>query len=101
MRVYAGDPDADLPQLLDIRAAYEVRRGNAFKKYHPADFDLADDRFTIMGRCVEVTEGGKNRLFAKVLERDFLLTVIGFDVQRDLRVEIQVKDKEEEDAADL
>jgi hypothetical protein len=100
-RVCGGDPNAELPQLLDIRAAYEVRRGNAFKKYHPADFDLSDDGFTIMGRSVEVTEGGKNRLSAKVLERDFLLTVIGFDVQRDLRVEIQVKDKEAEDAADV
>lgn len=100
-RVCAGDPDADLPQLLDIRAAYEVRRGNAFKKYDPADFQLRDASFALDPQGAEVKERKDNRLLVEVREPGFRLAVTGLDVQRDLRVEIQVKDKEVEDAADV
>jgi len=100
-RVCAGDPDAELPQLLDIRTAYEVRRGNAFRKYNPADFQLRDDAFAFDIEGANVQERLDNRLLVEVMEPGFRLAVTGFDTQRDLRVEIQVKTKEAEDAADV
>lgn len=98
-RVCTGDPDADVPALIEIRTAYDVRRGNALKKYDPADFDLSDKDFTITGRGVEVAEKGENRMVVKVLDRDFLLSVTGFDEKRDVLVNINVK--EAEDAAQV
>ena len=98
-RVCTGDLDADVPTLIEIRTAYDVRRGNALKKYDPADFDLSDKDFTITGRGVEVTEGGENRMVVKVLDRDFELSVTGFDEKRDVLVNINVK--EAEDAAQI
>lgn len=100
-RVCAGDADAELPQLLDIRSAYEVRRGNAFRKYDTADFQLRDSAFLFELQGAEVQERRDNRLLVEVREPGFRLAVTGFDPQRDLRVEIQVKDKEVEDAADV
>ncbi len=98
-RVCTGDPDAEVPALIEIRTAYDVRRGNALKKYDPADFDLADKEFKITGRGVEVTEGGENRMLVKILVRDFELSVTGFDEKRDVLVNINVK--EAEDAAQV
>ncbi|MEO7318091.1 MAG: hypothetical protein ABIZ56_03775, partial [Chthoniobacteraceae bacterium] len=96
-RVCTGDPDAELPQLLDIRTAFEVRRGNAFKKYDPADFQLRDASFALEMKGAEVRERQNNRLLIEVREPGFRLAVTGFDTQRDLRVEVQVKDKEADD----
>jgi hypothetical protein len=48
-----------------------------------------------------VRERQDNRLLVEVREPGFRLAVTGFDTQRDLRVEVQVKDKEADDAADV
>ncbi len=100
-RVCAGDPDAELPQLLDIRTAFEVRRGNAFKKYNPEDFQLRDADFALEMQGAEVREREDNRLLVEVRDPGFRLVVTGFDTQRDLRVEIQVKNNEADDATDV
>lgn len=40
--VRSGERDGSAPpEALLIRAAYHVRRGNPFRKYHPADFDFS------------------------------------------------------------
>lgn len=100
-RIGTGDPDAEVPALIEIRAAYDVRRGNALKKYDPADFDLADAEFKLepAPHGIEIQERSGNRMLVKVLEKDFQLCVTGFDTKRDLLVNINVK--EAEDAAEI
>ena len=75
------------PRLLLIRAAYHVRRGNPFKKYHPADFDFR----SMKTECKGATELEKkeNRLRVKIDSGDFRVKVTGFDPNRDVRVEVR------------
>jgi hypothetical protein len=95
-RICAGEPEAELPQLLDIRAAYDVRRGNAFKKYDAADFDFKDGSFELEPppQGVEIRSRDKNHMLLEVLEPNFRLTVVGFDANRDLCVNVQVRENE-------
>lgn len=90
-----------MPKLIEIRAAYDVRRGNALKKYDPADFNLADAEFQLKPapHGVQIVERAKNRMLVKVMAPDFELSVIGFDTKRDVLVNINVK--EAEDAASI
>lgn len=94
-RVSTGEPESDLPQILDISAAYDVRRGNPFKKYDPADFKMEDSsiRLDPPPRGLAVLSRSGNRLVVEVRDQDFLLTVVGFDTDRDLCVEVKVKEK--------
>lgn len=98
-RLCRGDPSAELPKLIEIRAAYDVRRGNALKKYNPADFDLGSKHFGARTICegADLHECGKNRILLKITSSEFRLEVTGFDTNRDLLVNIRVK--EIEDAA--
>jgi hypothetical protein len=98
-RLCTGDPDADVPKLIEIRAAYDVRRGNALQKYDSADFDFGSSDFLLEPRPegVEILERRDNRMLVKIMTKDFILTVIGFDTKRDVLVNINVK--EVEDAA--
>jgi hypothetical protein len=98
-RICPGDADAELPQVLAIETAYDVRRGNPFRKYDRADFDLQEPSFAIEAQGIEIRERGGNRLLIDVRERGFELTVTGFDEDRDVCVSVQVK--EETDVAEI
>lgn len=91
-RICAGDADASLPEILAVHAAYDVRRGNAFSKYNRADFDLNDLQFSIESQGLEVTHRKDNEIRAEVRDRDFRLVVSGFDEERDVCVNVQVKE---------
>jgi hypothetical protein len=92
-RIRTGDTDADVPEFIEVRAAYAVRHGNPFSKYQPADFDLADDNISLEPepQGVEIQQSAMNRLVVKVIEKEFRLTVVGFDANRDLVVDVRVK----------
>lgn len=76
------------PRALVIRAAYQVRRGNPFKKYHPADFDFSQ-RMKAHLKGATVLEKKENRLLVKIDTSDFRIEVTGFDPKRDVRVEVR------------
>lgn len=81
------------PKALLIRAAYHVRRGNPFKKYHPADFDFSQ-RMKTQCKGVTALEKKENRLRIKIDAKEFRIEVTGFDPNRDVRVEIPKGDIE-------
>lgn len=94
--VRSGDADGGpSPSALSIRAAYQVRRGNPFRKYHRADFDFSHGMKTRLTGAT-ILEKKENRLRVKVSSRDFHIEVAGFDPRRDVRVE--VRPEEEGDA---
>ena len=70
-----------------VHVAYQVRRGNPFKKYNQADFDLAQ-KIRIRQEGCEIEEKSGNRLAFRVKQAPFSLTVDGFDPKRDIRVRI-------------
>jgi hypothetical protein len=86
--IRAGDPGAELPRFIDVRVAYDIRRGNPLKKYHPADFDLgkAPIRRDTLCNGIQVTETNGNRMLIQVQEPEFQLDVTGFDTDRELYV---------------
>jgi hypothetical protein len=99
--ISAGEPDSELPQILEIHAAYDVRRGNAFNKYDTADFRMErlPIRLEPLPRGLNIISRKGNQIIAEVQSNDFLLTVVGFDTDRDLCVDVKVKEKS--DATDI
>lgn len=84
-----------LPILLQIKAAYHVRRGNPFKKYRPADFNFMEQMEVSLKGAIAL-EKDANRLVVRIDQTEFRIKVAGFDSKRDLRVEVR---KMEEDIA--
>ena len=88
--VTRGASEAPLPQLLDIRVAYDRRNGNPLKKYDRADFKL--DRKPIVfdppPRGLQIRTRDSNHLVVALTDPDFALAVRGFDENRDLYVRV-------------
>lgn len=85
-----GREGATPPAFIEVRVAYDVRRGDPFKKYDPADFELTQNgsgTYTdISGlRAMVVSE---NKARYEVTSSDFRLSVTGFDMNRDLILKI-------------
>jgi len=71
-----------------IRVAYEVRRGNPFRRYDPRDFNLNLPPIVITAEGVRVLRVDGNTLDFAVDEDDFTISVKGFDQRRDLAVSV-------------
>jgi hypothetical protein len=80
-----------VPIFLDVRVAYDVRRGNALKKYSPADFDLSG--LAISPDGVEIKKLQNNLMVVEVVNPQFAVTVTGFDEHRDLIVNVKPKEE--------
>jgi len=78
-----------LPINIRIRIAYDVSRGNPYKRWAPADFDLGKEskNIGICGGKILNREGNRMELLAD--SGDFLLKVSGFDPVRDLIVDLR------------
>lgn len=77
-----------------IRAAYEVARGNPFKKHHVADFDFSEPEkagLTYHGKGIKSdgVTASANKLTVKVEGDDFHFSVTGFDPHRDLILDVK------------
>src|SRR5262249_54578628 len=91
--VTRGDAGTQPPAWLDIRAAYDVRRGNPLSKYHPADFKIGSGDVRIVEqKGLRVAERDGNSLLAEVLDADFCITIEGFDLKRDVFVNVRMKE---------
>lgn len=97
--VRAGDPEAALPPAIEIRVAYDVRRGSALKKYHAADFDIGREPIQLDSNSqgVTVLAVGGNRLVVAPNKPGFNLDVTGFDADRDLYIRAEVKESPDVD----
>ncbi len=81
------------PKRAAVLVAYEVRRGNPFRQYHPLDFDLAQPPIELSGKQVRVVACQHNVIALEPEQGRFELTVRGFDPHRDLRVRVQPVDE--------
>lgn len=97
--IRAGDAQAPIPSLIDVRVAYDVRRGNPLRKYDEADFDLGS--LPIVHDAgdggVDVLTAAGNQMVIAVKRPGFRLEVTGFDPDRDLYVRAEVKEESDVD----
>ncbi len=87
------------PAAIQLRAAYEVVRGNPFRLHHPADFDFTKRTgLDLEFSGLTIAEATPNRLILNVDGPDFELTAKGFDPHRDLIVDVRpLHDTSEDD----
>lgn len=76
----AGSP----PEELVVTAAYDVRRGNAFMKYREYDFDFSSAAIKKTAAGCDVAAADGNRLVIRPTDPGFTVSVVGFDLERDL-----------------
>lgn len=95
-RVRPGDAKAAAPKWIDIKVAYSIRSGNPLKKYHKADFELDKAPITFGSdlKGIILVSCSANNIQAEVTEADFMLSVEGFDENRDLFVKVTVPQEE-------
>ncbi|NDJ61102.1 MAG: hypothetical protein GYB67_08250 [Chloroflexi bacterium] len=74
-------------RVVRVEFAYAIRRGNAFQKYDPLDFDLK--QMPIEADGVELDLRTENRLHFVVRQPDFRVRVRGFDSLRDVEMRVQ------------
>jgi len=78
----------DVPYSIRIDLAYNSKK-NPLSQYSPLDFEL--DKLPISIKYEKCScEGEKNRLVVKNIEEDFKVTVMGFDIHRDLYIKAEV-----------
>lgn len=92
--VLRGDNGAPVPEVMEVRVAYDVRRGSALGRYSVADFCLDKPPIVLQpeARNVDVQEIGGNRILARIVAEDFALHVVGFDPRRQLYIRVSTKE---------
>lgn len=84
-----GNPDvARGRSSFSVEVAYEVRKGNPFKKYLPFDFKLDEAPIRVEAERVSISKIDNNKLMLTAESTDFEVEVTGFDERRDLRVRV-------------
>lgn len=83
-----GLQEGHLPLRLTVRCAYAVARGNAFKRYHRADFELGGSDVVVTTTGDVMHDAKNNRIAVVARARDFSLSVDGFDPNRDVVVSV-------------
>ncbi|HBB86666.1 MAG TPA: hypothetical protein DC047_03515 [Blastocatellia bacterium] len=88
--VTQGPKAESIPAFLDIRVAYDIRRGNPLNKYEPVDFDLA--QLSVVEEGVERKRLIHNNIVVAVKAPEFKVSVKGFDDRRDLYVKVNARE---------
>ena len=78
-----------VPMRVRIRLAYDVRRGNPYKRWNVADFDLEKDDKRITHSGGDLLDTAGNRLEVLATSPNWRLQLKGFDPERDLIVDIR------------
>ncbi|MGE0031288.1 MAG: hypothetical protein AB7O90_19410 [Hyphomicrobium sp.] len=79
--------ESDLPTEIKVSAAYDLIRGDPFRKHNALDFDLRQEgnlKVTVSGAKIEVTDANEMRVTAEAM--NFEIAVSGFDPNRDVVV---------------
>jgi len=84
-----GNVNVKFPLNAKIMVAYDIRRGNPFKQYDLFDFDFNQNQIEINSSDCLITRRERNFIELEVTGQNFLLTMEGFDLKRDLVVDIK------------
>jgi hypothetical protein len=89
--------DITFPIRSRITVAYDVRKGNPFKRYESLDFDLSSISIIINSAGCTILNSQKNIMEIELIDYNFNLKVTGFDVHRDLIVSVKEEKIETQD----
>ncbi|MYM63836.1 hypothetical protein [Pseudomaricurvus sp. HS19] len=83
-----GLTDTKLPKELSVEVAYEVVKGNAFKKYNPLDFKVGKGGSITLSATegVKIIVARENTWTFEISKIPFKLKALGFDETRDLKI---------------
>lgn len=89
-----------LPREICAEVAYEVARGNAFKKYSPNDFTVGKNGSVKLAvtKSVSLVSAKANKWTFVVNELPFKISSTGFDRNRDLKIRVTEEPRDAEDA---
>ena len=83
-----GNGKHELPERIDVQVAYGGEGGNSFNSYHEFDFDLEKEPISISSLDAEF-KARENQLEIVPRSPTFSIEVYGFDVQRDLDIDLK------------
>jgi len=83
------ETNISLPLMAKIMVAYDVRKGNPFKQYEPADFDFGGNRITISSNGCTIRNRNRNTIECIITGTGFNLEVTGLDPNRDIVVDVK------------
>jgi hypothetical protein len=95
-----GAGEGAVPDRVRLAVAYEIRRGNPFKRYQPADFEFGREPVQIVADGATILEASRNRLLLGDLKANFKVAVTGFDSARDLVVRAVAEEPKPEEIVD-
>lgn len=81
--------DIAFPIRSKITVAYDVRKGNPFKRYEPHDFDLSSGSISINSTGCTILNRQRNIIEIELTDNNFNLKMTGFDANRDLIVNVK------------
>lgn len=88
-----GRVDGGAPRRLEVLAAYQVLRGDPFRRYSPLDFRM-DETIAVTARGARVAMRRDNRLELEIEDREFDVLVTRFDEHRDVLVKVRALEGE-------
>jgi len=81
-------------RLYIVKMAYDRVRGNPFSKWKAADFDVK--KLAVISSNLDQIESSENSIRFMALNNDFELLVSGFDINRDLKIDVRNRVIEDE-----
>lgn len=81
-----------VPFMLRIRCAYDLARGNPFKKWAEEDFVLGEPPLELAVNGGKVLGAGNNTCEIEVNAAEFRLSISGFDHNRDIIVDVRIEE---------
>jgi hypothetical protein len=92
IRGLPGGP-TPVPFTINVRMAYDVRRGNPFSKFKPFDFDAKDESSVQIqaSGSVSVHRAEPNLIAMTIDDHTFECHIYGFDKERDLIIKARAK----------
>jgi hypothetical protein len=94
--LYTKNTDVASIDNISVRLAYVTTRGKPLAKYSEYDFELNKKPIIIKNKKCEVLSCKKNSLMFSTKSADFEMTLDGFDINRDLFVKVDIKNKEDD-----
>ncbi len=88
-RVAKGKDSFNIPELIKIAIAYDTRIGNPFSGIENFDLGFDDPNLKLKYAGCEIIKKNKNELELKITREDFAFDASGFDLVRDLVVNLK------------
>ena len=84
-----GKKSLSPPIVLHVYIAYDIRRGNALKRYNPNDFTVDTTPISVArSTAVNIIESNGNHFKLQINKPSFHFKVTGFDQNRDLYIKV-------------